>query len=156
MLSQPGPPNWSRLQSRSKRPTTRRKQTLNAPFGFYCIPADFGKKRHLRWIGPPSLYSNEIIKKAELAIKTPAIFMITHTHTHTAGLVCGEDRRRRREREDEYVVITFALKMRKVMFWLPCIYLFICMRVTRITQEVLNQIAWKLVGWLVIIRGPFD
>jgi len=54
-----------------------------------------------------------------------------------------------------YIFITFALKMRKVMFWSPCIYLFICMGVTRITQKVLNQIAWNLVGWLVIIRGPF-
>jgi len=53
-------------------------------------------------------------------------------------------------------VITFALKMRKVMFWSPCIYLFISMRVTRITQKVLNRIAWNLVGWLLIIRGPFD
>jgi len=39
---------------------------------------------------------------------------------------------------------------------LIAVYLFICMRVTRITQKVLNQIAWNLVGWLVIIRGPFD
>jgi len=57
-------------------------------------------------------------------------------------------------------IITFALKMRKVMFWSPCIYLFIyvfiCMRVTRITKKVLNRITWNLVGWLVIIRGPFD
>jgi len=52
--------------------------------------------------------------------------------------------------------VTFALKMRKVMFWSPCIYLFICMSVTRITQKVLNRIAWNLVGWLVNIRGPFD
>jgi len=36
------------------------------------------------------------------------------------------------------------------------IYLFICIRVTRITKNVLNRIAWNLVGWLVIIRGPFD
>jgi len=41
--------------------------------------------------------------------------------------------------------------MRKVMFWSPCIYLFTCMRVTRISQKVLNRIAWNLVGWLVII-----
>jgi len=32
--------------------------------------------------------------------------------------------------------------MRKVMFWSPCIYLFICMRVT---QKVLNRIAGNLV-----------
>jgi len=36
------------------------------------------------------------------------------------------------------------------------IYLCICVRVIRITQKVLNRIAWNLVGWLVIIRGPFD
>jgi len=36
------------------------------------------------------------------------------------------------------------------------VYLFICIRVPRITQKVLNRIAWNLVGWLVIIRGPFD
>jgi len=35
----------------------------------------------------------------------------------------------------------------QLMFWSPCIYLFICMRVTRITQKVLNRIAWSLVGW---------
>jgi len=52
--------------------------------------------------------------------------------------------------------ITFALKMRKVMFWSPCIYLFICMRVIRISKKVLNRIAWNLVGWLVINWGPFD
>jgi len=39
---------------------------------------------------------------------------------------------------------------------LIAVYLFICMRVTRITQKVLNRIAWHLVGWLFIIRGPFD
>jgi len=39
---------------------------------------------------------------------------------------------------------------------LIAVYLFICMRVTRITQKALNRIAWNLVGWLVIIRGPFD
>jgi len=39
---------------------------------------------------------------------------------------------------------------------LIAVYLFICMRVTRITQKVLHRIAWNLVGWLVIIRGPFD
>jgi len=32
-----------------------------------------------------------------------------------------------------YLFITFAFKMRKVMFWAPCIYLFICMRVIRLT-----------------------
>jgi len=53
------------------------------------------------------------------------------------------------------IIIIITLKMRKVMFWSPCIYLFICLRVTRITQKVLNRIAWHLVGWLVIIRGPF-
>jgi len=35
------------------------------------------------------------------------------------------------------ILITFALKMRKVMFLSP----FICMRVTCITQKVLNRIA---------------
>jgi len=39
---------------------------------------------------------------------------------------------------------------------LIAVYLFICMRVNRITQKVLNRIAWNLVGWLVIIRGTFD
>jgi len=39
---------------------------------------------------------------------------------------------------------------------LIAVYLFICMRVTRITKKVLNQIAWNSVGWLVIIQGPFD
>jgi len=39
---------------------------------------------------------------------------------------------------------------------LIAVYLFICMRVTCITQKVLNRIAWNLVGWLVFIRGPFD
>jgi len=34
------------------------------------------------------------------------------------------------------VVVTFALKMRKVMFWSPCMYLFICMRFIRITKKV--------------------
>jgi len=36
------------------------------------------------------------------------------------------------------------------------IYLYICMRDIHITKKVLNPIAWNLVGWLVIIRGPFD
>jgi len=39
---------------------------------------------------------------------------------------------------------------------LIAVYLFISMRVTRITQKALNRIAWNSVGWLVIIRGPFD
>jgi len=52
-------------------------------------------------------------------------------------------------------IITVAFKMQKVMFSSPCIYCIFCMRVTRITQKVLNRIAWHLVGWLVIIRGPF-
>jgi len=30
---------------------------------------------------------------------------------------------------------------------LIAVYLFICMRVTRITQKVLNRIAWNLVRW---------
>jgi len=34
--------------------------------------------------------------------------------------------------------------------------IFICMCVIRITQQLLNRIAWNLLGWLVIIRGPFD
>jgi len=46
-----------------------------------------------------------------------------------------------------FFIFTFALKMQTVMFWSPCIYLFICMCVTRITQKVLNRIAWNLVGW---------
>jgi len=33
---------------------------------------------------------------------------------------------------------------------------FICMRVPRITQKLLNRIAWNFVGCLVIIRRPFD
>jgi len=33
-------------------------------------------------------------------------------------------------------------RMWKVVFWSLCIYLFICMRVIRITQKVLNRIAW--------------
>ena len=36
------------------------------------------------------------------------------------------------------------------------IYLFICLSVIRITQKVFNRIAWNLVGWLVMIQGPFD
>jgi len=39
---------------------------------------------------------------------------------------------------------------------LIAVYIFVCVRVIRITQKVLNRIAWNLVGWLVIIRGPFD
>jgi len=39
---------------------------------------------------------------------------------------------------------------------LIAIYLFICMCVIRLTKKVVNRIAWNLVGWLVIIRGPFD
>jgi len=39
---------------------------------------------------------------------------------------------------------------------LIAVYLFICMRVIRVTKKVVNRIAWNLVGWLVIIRGPFD
>jgi len=39
---------------------------------------------------------------------------------------------------------------------LIAVYLFVCVRVIRITQKVLNRIAWNLVRWLVIIRGPFD
>jgi len=50
------------------------------------------------------------------------------------------------ENAEGYVLIAVYLFM----------YLFICMRVPRITQTVLNRIAWNLVGWLVIIRGPFD
>jgi len=37
---------------------------------------------------------------------------------------------------------------------LIAVYLYACVRVIRISQKVLNQIAWNLVGWLV--RGPFD
>jgi len=36
---------------------------------------------------------------------------------------------------------------------LIAVYLFICMRVIRISQKVFNRIAWHLVGWLVIILG---
>jgi len=32
----------------------------------------------------------------------------------------------------------------------------IAVRVIRISQKILNRIAWNLVGWLVIIRGPFE
>jgi len=54
-------------------------------------------------------------------------------------------------------LVTFALKMRKVMFWSPCIYLFIYLYACDShNTKVLNRIAWNLVGWLVIIRGPFD
>jgi len=39
---------------------------------------------------------------------------------------------------------------------LIAVYLYACVRVIRISQKVFNRIAWHLVGWLVIIRGPFD
>jgi len=52
-------------------------------------------------------------------------------------------------------LFTFALKMRKGNV-LIAVYLYACVRVIRINQKVLNRIAWNLVGWLVIIRGPFD
>jgi len=39
---------------------------------------------------------------------------------------------------------------------LIAVYLYACVRVIRISQKVLNRIAWNLVGWLVIIRGPSD
>jgi len=50
------------------------------------------------------------------------------------------------ENAEGYVLIAVYLFM----------YLFICMCFIRITQKVLNRIACNLVGWLVIIRGPFD
>jgi len=43
--------------------------------------------------------------------------------------------------------------MRKGMFWSACIYLFICMRVTRITQKVLNRIALKFGGMIGYYPG---
>jgi len=36
------------------------------------------------------------------------------------------------------------------------VYLYACVRVIRISQQVLNRIAWNLVRWLFIIQGPFD
>jgi len=39
---------------------------------------------------------------------------------------------------------------------LIAVYLYVCVRVIRISQKVANRISWNLVGWLVIIRGPFD
>jgi len=39
---------------------------------------------------------------------------------------------------------------------LIAVYLYACVRVIRISKKVLNRNAWNLVGWLVIIRGPFD
>jgi len=54
------------------------------------------------------------------------------------------------ENAEGYVLIAVYL------FIYIFIYLFICMRVIRITKKVLNWIAWNLVGWLIIIRGPFD
>jgi len=83
----------------------------------------------------------------------------THTHTHTyththidAYLLEAGERQmdiasyRRIENAEGNVLIAVYL----------FIYLLICMRVIRITKTVLNRIAWNLVRWLVIIRGPFD
>jgi len=42
--------------------------------------------------------------------------------------------------EENHLVVTFALKMRKGNV-LIAVYLFICMRVIRITKKVLNRIA---------------
>jgi len=39
---------------------------------------------------------------------------------------------------------------------LIAVYLYACVCVIRISQKVLNRITWNLVGWLVIIWGPFD
>jgi len=56
-----------------------------------------------------------------------------------------------------FVPFTFYLRIENAEgYVLIAVHLFICMRVIRITKKVLNLIAWNLVGWLVIIRGPFD
>jgi hypothetical protein len=50
----------------------------------------------------------------------------------------------------------YLRRMRKVMFWSLCIYLFISGSLPHLTQQVFNRIAWHLVGWLVIIRWIFN
>jgi len=58
-----------------------------------------------------------------------------------------------------YYIITFAFENAEGYVLIAVylfIHLFICMRVIPITQKVFNRITCNVVGWLDIIRAPFD